>query len=1054
MSNLTTQQLDDLTADDGHIKHLTEAGYTSIFDIVRDPTMAFCEKVSSIPPEHAKHIHALATGRVQSLASIFRAYRARNEPILQGLPKFGASPFPATLAQALERSLGGAPDFSDLFPERAEDGYAQATSIQSLFSPGRYLAELYKIAQGLHTDNSPLNLDARRPDIKSLVLSEKNLLQEVSTLDILIEVLLAGPQRGAEVLSAPTDPITAATAAAKPRLAKSIVPAISNEVERPAKAGNEPVTLDCPVATAVRVDGTPTVGQTLSGTYIYADPDDNPEGNSLFQWYRAGSTAGGADGAIAGAINRTYTLVPADEGATLRFGVTPVTSTAPPASERMALLEQTYYPMTLPYHDNLVQIRSALGSKNSSLQQVWAILTDYQALCFAPVAAITPPTTPSASVQTPSPASREELQLTPATYQLLVGPPATAATIQRDYHLPTNNISVELKLAATFTDRTGLTYNQLVDLTGQADPQAQALEQAKSRFFKYGEAVSVPVSEYGQSYIASAYTPAQPLLMVPGTMGNPYKFEGPEAELNLTADNAVALTDRAERLIRLQRQVQIEFHQLDWLIKHANSAYNPQRESSPLFLDTPILEAIAEFQRLRTAYGISSDSFSSFIGRLNPYSTPDTPSLYQQLFTSPTDGTTVPLYATLNFDPAEADVNASIVAGGLGVSANELFAMAQLAFDGPQDVDMTSGRYGQLYRQAMIPKMLGLNFYQARVLWTMLNPGRDIAKVVAGAATLETLAIIRQTETVLAWMSSHQLDIDYSFKLTTERYSENVTPELFNFVDNIYTSLSSDPAATSYQADESLSDPLKQKLYTLTAAAFKVKANVMQRLITWLDGRFTTQGADEEPVAYGLGNFWADIEDLFSGAEPTLERLQDSPNIARYSQAMAQYALIALWANLTEQDLTLIVDTPAQFSGTAPVSAPSLSLLLSISRLKEWQQRVRVPQAEAMSYFLYANKTSQTAPVALTMLAYIHGWDLETTTAMNTFLVGQSLYSAFPKSFAQVLLLEAWMQVGQQTAAGSAGTDGLYRMSLENVEAQASGLIQLVADNFAAALQA
>ena len=58
------------------------------------------------------------------------------------VPKLGINPQPEALTMSLRSGLRGAPDFSELFPERSADGDAHAASIQSLFSPGRYLVEL------------------------------------------------------------------------------------------------------------------------------------------------------------------------------------------------------------------------------------------------------------------------------------------------------------------------------------------------------------------------------------------------------------------------------------------------------------------------------------------------------------------------------------------------------------------------------------------------------------------------------------------------------------------------------------------------------------------------------------------------------------------------------------------------------------------------------------------------------------------------------------------------------------------------------------------------
>ncbi len=74
-----------------------------------------------------------------------------------------------------------------------------------------------------------------------------------------------------------------------------------------------------PTASSVAITGTPAVGQPLSGSYTYADADNDPEGASTFVWKR-GSTA------INGATALQYTPVANDAGETLTFCVTPVAS--------------------------------------------------------------------------------------------------------------------------------------------------------------------------------------------------------------------------------------------------------------------------------------------------------------------------------------------------------------------------------------------------------------------------------------------------------------------------------------------------------------------------------------------------------------------------------------------------------------------------------------------------------------------------------------------------------------------------------------------------------
>lgn len=84
----------------------------------------------------------------------------------------------------------------------------------------------------------------------------------------------------------------------------------------PNDGSSTPPTGSAPIASSIAISGTATVGETLTGSYVYSDADGQPEGNSTFQWYRNGSP-------IAGATGLTYDLVPSDGGASIALGVTP-----------------------------------------------------------------------------------------------------------------------------------------------------------------------------------------------------------------------------------------------------------------------------------------------------------------------------------------------------------------------------------------------------------------------------------------------------------------------------------------------------------------------------------------------------------------------------------------------------------------------------------------------------------------------------------------------------------------------------------------------------------
>ena len=76
------------------------------------------------------------------------------------------------------------------------------------------------------------------------------------------------------------------------------------------------------------ISGCVQVGEILTGTYGYVDTDNDLEGGTTFQWYRADVNAG----AIEGATERTYRLTQDDLGATLQFEVTPKALTGTPVT--------------------------------------------------------------------------------------------------------------------------------------------------------------------------------------------------------------------------------------------------------------------------------------------------------------------------------------------------------------------------------------------------------------------------------------------------------------------------------------------------------------------------------------------------------------------------------------------------------------------------------------------------------------------------------------------------------------------------------------------------
>ena len=85
--------------------------------------------------------------------------------------------------------------------------------------------------------------------------------------------------------------------------------------------GSTPPANNAPIASNVTITdnnaGDARVGDSLTGSYTYADTESDAEGASTFRWLRNGTT-------ISGATTASYILVLADTDQSITFEVTPV----------------------------------------------------------------------------------------------------------------------------------------------------------------------------------------------------------------------------------------------------------------------------------------------------------------------------------------------------------------------------------------------------------------------------------------------------------------------------------------------------------------------------------------------------------------------------------------------------------------------------------------------------------------------------------------------------------------------------------------------------------
>jgi hypothetical protein len=79
-----------------------------------------------------------------------------------------------------------------------------------------------------------------------------------------------------------------------------------------------------PQALDVAITGSPEIGNTITGSYTYFDPEADPEEDSQYAWYRADDASGTGETLIQGASESQYTITVEDAAKYLAFEVTPV----------------------------------------------------------------------------------------------------------------------------------------------------------------------------------------------------------------------------------------------------------------------------------------------------------------------------------------------------------------------------------------------------------------------------------------------------------------------------------------------------------------------------------------------------------------------------------------------------------------------------------------------------------------------------------------------------------------------------------------------------------
>ena len=151
------------------------AGFRRFSDLHKVAQTKASTRADATPPTY--QFYREAKRRAMQTENVMRDAIASQDPVSQALRHVR----PPSLPESLTRALGADPI-----------RYAKPESIQSSQSPAAYLKHIYDLATTKITPSKEtFGLNVRRPDLQNLQLSEDNLHQQITTLELVNEVLLA-----------------------------------------------------------------------------------------------------------------------------------------------------------------------------------------------------------------------------------------------------------------------------------------------------------------------------------------------------------------------------------------------------------------------------------------------------------------------------------------------------------------------------------------------------------------------------------------------------------------------------------------------------------------------------------------------------------------------------------------------------------------------------------------------------------------------------------------------------------------------------------------------
>lgn len=980
-------------------QQLGERGYGSVFDVVRQGRAATISsylgrKTAKRERAAAEQFYEQAEAHAAALTRLHRQLTARGEPLAQAVAKLGI----AYDAEWLDRAIGSSGNYHEWFGQSLL--YAHPDSVGSLFSPGSYLTTLYRVAKPLHPITHGLQLDKRRPDLKGLTLSDTHLNQEISTLALTLDVLEQGVTGDAEEqLRTKVFPMNLPYNHAWEQIRQGLAALKSSQAEIWAVlADNEarafsPITFD---AWSTQVLTAGCVRDRLAlppEEYAILTQARQFTEATVGQYYGLSRISDlmhvGSEASMPASAPNLLDRTQLDEETLLQaLGVGPFFNDVSELGFHQTVQLRFDHAPSIGGH-SIVTI-SNMRIEKGATQITWVAQVNGRLTVFNEIyldktlhiemsweGGSATSYNPHIYWGNSTPAGvTQELRINLDITLDILGRSDFALILVLEYHHPSRSTMIPVSSAPLF---------QIPPITATREYGARYIHGWDGSASPYPPLYAYIGPQAGHATTPPANTP---------TTSRLYNRHGQHSE-------------RLNRVIRLQRRVNLTFEELDWLIVAAavNLADYP--------LTRP-LQALAVYMPLRERFGFSVNAFVACIGSINTYYRPGEPSFFEEMFGGD-DFLNTRLYLSPPRDDTPSQAARAILCRGLGISADVLITLARLlpgvindgAANGYVLPALDRTHVDALYRLVAIPRLFGLMPEEALRLWDLLNAPGVIAQSLArqDRPVAAALAALERTGYLVDWMQREGLDAPHLIAMTHRDYRQVATPELQSFIQNIYTTLGG--PGSEGRDEPTLRDLLSRHI----GAQFGLKPATSLRLIEWMD----KVAARLNPVftGYSVLKFWEQIQAAAGAGAMSLTALEiEDSQLVQYANLLGQFALLCHWAQLSEQDLELVMPGPSPSSpltGQILAPLPDLPFLLLLSRYRQWQKLLVLPVAEGRRYLQRAalGEFISSADTAKE-LALLHGWD---EIQVRSYLASLNFT---PKSFHELYPLIARMQLAQK----------------------------------------